>query len=66
MLEEAFETPEEDGVVANTTTPSPPASAPSVVPKGDTPPNYSITEDEFAQMLEEAFARGQTPEEEEV
>lgn len=56
MLEEAFETPEEDGVGTNTTTPSPPAGPHSVVPNGDTPPHYSITEDEFDQMLEEAFA----------
>lgn len=52
MLEEAFETSEEDGVGANTTTPS----LPSAVPKGDTPPHNSVTEDEFHQMLEEVFA----------
>jgi CRP-like cAMP-binding protein len=38
-------------------------SSSAVVAKGDTSP-YSITDDEFAQMLEESLARGKTPEEE--
>jgi hypothetical protein len=36
-------------------------SSSGVVVKGDTPP-YSITDEEFAQVLEEALARGKTPE----
>lgn len=66
MLEESLargKSPEEEGIAANTTT-SPP-SGPScldVEAKGDTPEPYSITDDEFAQMLEESLARGKMPE----
>ncbi|GLI73455.1 hypothetical protein PoHVEF18_001673 [Penicillium ochrochloron] len=66
MLEESLsrgKTPEEEGIAANTTT-SPPSgrSCLDVEAKGDPPEPYSITDDEFAQMLEESLARGKTPE----
>lgn len=66
MLEESLargKTPEEEGVAANTTTSPPSGPSCSVVEaKGDTSPPYSITDEEFAQMLEEALTRGKTPE----
>jgi flagellar basal body rod protein FlgB len=65
MLEESLarsKTPKGEGIAANTTT-SPPSgpSCSGVEVKGDTPAPYSITNDEFVQMLEESLAGGKTP-----
>lgn len=49
---------------ANTSTAAPQAVTESdTVANGENPPeSYSITDDEFAAMLEDALARGKTPE----